>query len=117
MLDFRIHTFLAVCKTMNFTKAAQELNITQPAVSQHMKFLEDEYGTKLFAYNGKSMYLTEAGMFLQSAATTMVHDEIYLYEKMEELKGKTKKLAFGGNPYHWRICYAEGFGRLPCAPP
>ena len=39
MLDFRINTFLTVCKTMNFTKAASELHITQPAVSQHIHFL------------------------------------------------------------------------------
>ena len=34
MLDFRVATFLCVCQTMNFTRAAQLLNITQPAVSQ-----------------------------------------------------------------------------------
>ena len=36
MLDFRIDTFLAVCKFMNFTKASLYLNITQPAVSSHI---------------------------------------------------------------------------------
>lgn len=40
MLDFRVETFLAVCRHMNFTKAARELNITQPAVSHHMHYLE-----------------------------------------------------------------------------
>ena len=39
MLDFRVETFLAVCRHMNFTKAARELNITQPAVSHHMHYL------------------------------------------------------------------------------
>ena len=48
MLDFRIFTFLEVCKQMNFTKAAKKLNITQPAVSQHIRWLEKEYGIKLF---------------------------------------------------------------------
>lgn len=38
MLDFRVETFLAVCRHMNFTKAARELNITQPAVSHHMHY-------------------------------------------------------------------------------
>lgn len=37
MLDFRIDTFLTVCKFMNFTKASQFLNITQPAVSNHIQ--------------------------------------------------------------------------------
>ena len=32
MLDFRVETFLTVCRTMNYTRAAEELNITQPAV-------------------------------------------------------------------------------------
>ena len=37
MLDYRTETFLTVCKTLNFTTAAKQLNITQPAVSQHSK--------------------------------------------------------------------------------
>ena len=44
MLDFRIETFLEVCKDMNFTKAAQKLNLTQPAVSQHIRWLEENCG-------------------------------------------------------------------------
>lgn len=40
MLDFRIHTFLCVCRHMNYTRAAAELHITQPAVSQHIRYLE-----------------------------------------------------------------------------
>ena len=54
MLDFRINTFLTVCKYMNFTRAAQELNITQPAVSQHIRYLEDAYQVKLFDYKNKN---------------------------------------------------------------
>ena len=34
MLDFRVKTFLTVCETMNFTRAADRLHVTQPAVSQ-----------------------------------------------------------------------------------
>lgn len=41
MLDYRTETFLTVCKTLNFTAAAKQLNITQPAVSQHIHFLEN----------------------------------------------------------------------------
>ena len=53
MLDFRTETFLCVCRHMNFTKAASELGITQPAVSQHIHFLEKYYRARLFAMNGK----------------------------------------------------------------
>ena len=38
MLDFRIETFLMVCRYMNFTKAASKLHITQPAVSQQIHY-------------------------------------------------------------------------------
>lgn len=38
MLDYRIHTFLKVCETLNYTLAAKQLHITQPAVSQHIHF-------------------------------------------------------------------------------
>lgn len=52
MLDFRIHTFLCVCRHMNYTRAAAELHITQPAVSQHIRYLEREYGAKLLVTRG-----------------------------------------------------------------
>ncbi|MBC5647974.1 LysR family transcriptional regulator [Christensenella tenuis] len=94
MLDFRMDTFLMVCETMNFTRAAERLNITQPAVSQHIRFLEEYYGAKLFAYQGKKLELTEAGRLLQSAGLTMKHDVMALKEEMGGL-GSGKLLRFG----------------------
>ena len=50
MQDFRVKTFLTVCRTLNYTRAAEELALTQPAVSQHITYLEDynaENGTTL----------------------------------------------------------------------
>ena len=64
MLDFRIDTFLTVCKFMNFTKASQFLNITQPAVSNHIRYLEEYYNVKLFYFIGKKMQLTKEGQIL-----------------------------------------------------
>lgn len=61
MLDYRVETFLAVCQTRNYTRAAQMLNITQPAVSQHIKYLEEFFGVKLFDMKGKQIYLTSEG--------------------------------------------------------
>lgn len=54
MLDFRVETFLAVCRHMNFTKAARELSITQPAVSHHIRYLEQAYGAALFRHNASA---------------------------------------------------------------
>ena len=55
MLDFRMYTFLSVCRHMNFTHAASELHLTQPAVTQQIHWLERYYRTKLFSYNGKKV--------------------------------------------------------------
>lgn len=52
MYDPKIRTLLTVVETGNYTKAAKILALTQPAVSQHIKRLGDEYGIKIF-YNTK----------------------------------------------------------------
>ena len=78
MLDFRINTFLCVCQTMNYTKAAAQLNITQPAVSSHIHYLEDYYGTSLFLYRNKKLYLTRQGEILKERLQTMQNDEVQL---------------------------------------
>lgn len=64
MMDIRMTTFLVVGKIKNFTKAAEILNLTQPAVSQHIKFLEDYYERDLIKKQGRAIDLTEAGEVL-----------------------------------------------------
>ena len=85
MLDFRMETFLAVCRYMN---------ITQPAVSQHIRFLEKHYNTKLFRYEGKKLELTEAGEILKNASLTMMHDETAMQDEMKRA-GESEELRFG----------------------
>lgn len=84
MLDFRTETFLTVCRTLNYTQAARELNITQPAVSQHIAYLERAYGTALFAREGRQIALTPAGEMLRDALRSMAHDEQLLRERMAQ---------------------------------
>jgi DNA-binding transcriptional LysR family regulator len=95
MLDFRINTFLTVCEYMNFTKAAEILCITQPAVSQHIKYLENTYNTKLFEYEGKKIKLTKAGELLYQTSITMKHDEEYLKGKIKEEQLGITSIKFG----------------------
>ncbi|WP_432402768.1 LysR family transcriptional regulator [Wukongibacter sp. M2B1] len=64
MIDIKLLTFITVAKTKNFTRAGDTLNITQPAVSQHIKALEEYYNVKLLYKNGKEMELTEEGTLL-----------------------------------------------------
>ncbi len=88
MLDFRVRTFLTVCRTLNYTRAAEELSITQPAVSQHIAYLERSYGAKLFALRGKKPQLTDAGRLLRDAFATMAHDELLLHGQIAALAGE-----------------------------
>ncbi|PBJ15775.1 LysR family transcriptional regulator [Flavobacterium sp. ACN6] len=63
-MDFRLKVFYTVALRLNFTKAATELYITQPAVSKHIQELEENYKTKLFERNGSKIALTPAGKIL-----------------------------------------------------
>ena len=64
MFDFRLKVFHTVAKRLNFTKAADELCITQPAVSKHIQEIENHFQLKLFDRNGTKIKLTEAGEIL-----------------------------------------------------
>lgn len=63
-MDFRLKVFYTVAIRLNFTKAAAELYISQPAVSKHIQELEETYKTKLFERNGSKIALTPAGHLL-----------------------------------------------------
>lgn len=112
MLDFRVETFLAVCRHMNFTKAARELNITQPAVSHHMHYLEQAYGTALFQHNGKRLQLTEAGEILRRTLMTMKHDEQHLQKRMQQVVSGTRDYSFGATLSVAEFMINEALGRF-----
>lgn len=95
MLDFRMETFLKVCEYMNFTHAGEALNLTQPAVSQHIKYLEKKYDSPLFIRDKKRLLLTPAGEILRSALETMRNDENTLKKRMKESLAGKNILTFG----------------------
>ena len=74
MLDVRIQTFLTVCETMSLTRAAERLHLTQPAVTQHIHFLEEVYQCKLFRYSGRTLYKTQKGEQFERFAKSMRHN-------------------------------------------
>lgn len=78
MLDPKLETFITVAELKNFTKAAQALNLTQPAVSNHINQLEKEYNTKLFMRKKKDFTLTNEGKI----ALTYARRLKALHEKM-----------------------------------
>ena len=94
MLDVRVETFLTVCRTMNYTRAAEQLHITQPAVSQHIRALEERYGATLFRSQGKRLLLTESGRLLFRTAAAMHHDALRLREAIRQENAR-RHLRFG----------------------
>jgi len=68
MLDTKLYTLLKVAEYRNYTQAAKSLNLTQPAVSQHIHALENELGVRLFERLGNRLVLTRAGEKAVSAA-------------------------------------------------
>ena len=95
MLDFRTETFLMVCQTMNFTTAARLLNITQPAVSQHIRFLEEQYQASLFVYKKKQLSLTTSGEILRKHLLTMRNDEEALKKEIQSVYSGIESFSVG----------------------
>ena len=59
MLDYRVYTFLTLYDEMNYRRTAEKLNMTQPGVTQHIHYLENYYGVKLFEYDGRNLSRTK----------------------------------------------------------
>jgi len=68
----QLKIWTAVARRLSVTKAANELKIKQPSVSQQIKLLEKEYRVKLYNVNGRGIELTQAGrLFLKYAKRTL----------------------------------------------
>ena len=68
----QLHCFLCVADKLNFTKAAEELFLSTPTVTHHIKALEEELHTQLFFRNSKVVQLTEAGTVFYNDAKEII---------------------------------------------
>lgn len=101
MLDHRIDTFITLCETLSYTKTAKKLCITQPAVTQHIKYLESYYDCELFLYEGKQLSITTKGEELLELSLAMKSNVEKIYDKISFKKvgishirlGATKSIA------------------------
>lgn len=95
MLDFRHETFLVLCACGSFTRAAEALHITQPAVSQHIKYLEDYYGCKLFDTSNKKIKLTPSGERMREFVTTVSSDAKHFKTNIAPSRTTDMQFSFG----------------------
>ncbi|MCR4950286.1 MAG: LysR family transcriptional regulator [Solobacterium sp.] len=95
MLDTKLYTLLKVAEDRNFTHAAKALNLTQPAVSQHIHALEEELGTKLFVRTGSRLNLTREGEKAVAAAKAINALYNNLKYEISESLGGIRELTIG----------------------
>ena len=93
MIDNRMVTFLELCNVMNYRKTAENLNMTQPAVTQHIHHLEEMYGCKLFDYANRKLRLTPKGIQLEKYARSIM--ALHLSAKEEVEKTEKVKINIG----------------------
>lgn len=88
--------FVTVAERQNFTRAAEELHVAQPAISQQIKSLEEELGVSLLHRTKRSVKLTAAGnAFLSEAKEILAHAELSKQVARRAARGETGSLAIG----------------------
>ncbi len=112
MSDFRLKVFQSVAKNLSFTKASQELFVSQPAITKHIQELETYYQARLFERQGSKISLTVAGELLLKHSEKILDDykrleyEMHLLhnEYIGELKlGASTTIAQYVLPPYWLI--------------
>lgn len=86
MLDFRLKVFHTVAKRLSFTKAAEELFISQPAVTKHIHELEQQLGVALFERIGNKITVTPAGKIVMRHAEDIFTSYRNLEYEINQLK-------------------------------
>lgn len=107
MNTVQLECFLAVAEYLNFSRAADFLKITQPAVSHQITSLEDELGARLFMRTSKNVSLTEAGlMFMEDASSIL-----------RIVSGAKNRLGMGGSDVLFLTVGCHNQSELDLLPP
>ncbi len=85
----QLKTFESVARLLNYTRAAEELHLTQPAISMQIKQVEETAGMPLFEQIGKKTFLTQAGEKVQQLALAMLSEVKDCEDSLASLRGAT----------------------------
>jgi LysR family transcriptional regulator, transcriptional activator of the cysJI operon len=98
MLDYHLLVFTTVAEKKNFSRAAEALNLSQPAISLQVQSLEEHYGVRLFERSNKRVELTRAGEILYDYATRILALHSEAEQAMNDLIGLvTGRLVIGAS--------------------
>ncbi len=95
MLDIKLETLLAVAESGSFTRAAERLALTQPAVSHHVAQLENELGCKLFLRGKKCLIPTESGEIALRYARRLQATYAKMVAELEDVDHRVTRLRIG----------------------
>jgi len=102
-----LQAFSAVAEQASFSLAAEQLHLTQPAVSKRIRQLEDDLGVNLFDRIGRRISLTEAGRALLPKARRLLNDASDIRRTLADLSGEVSGQLVMGTSHH------IGLHRLP----
>ncbi len=96
-MDIRsLDYFIAIAEELHFRRAAQRLNLTQPALSQQIQVLEDEVGAALFDRDRRHVALTPAGRaFLDPARSAVAAAFLARTQALRARRGEVGRLRLG----------------------
>ena len=95
MIDTKVYSLLKVYECGSFAAAAKQLSITQPAVSQHIKALEDELGVRIFERSSGRPVVTKQGGEIIKYALKMVGLYNSLLQNLSDGSSLTTHLTVG----------------------
>ena len=98
MIDPKLKTVLCVAETLNITKSAKLLSLTQPSVSQHIKAVEETLGVKLFVRTNRGLKVTAEGQIVIDYAKKMRGLYGVLLKQLEDQKRSVQHLTVGVTP-------------------
>lgn len=98
MIDPKLKTVLSVAETLNITKSAKLLSLTQPSVSQHIKAVEEMLGVKLFVRTNRGLKVTAEGQIVIDYAKKMRGLYGVLLKQLEDQKRSVQHLTVGVTP-------------------
>ncbi|MBN2980774.1 MULTISPECIES: LysR family transcriptional regulator [Cohnella] len=102
-MDAHLHVFAVVAELRNFTRAAEKLHMTQPAVSQQIRALEETFAARLLTRSNKSVSLTRAGEIVLHHAKEIN----FLYGRMKEMVDELMRHTGGPLPIGASYTFGE----------
>ncbi|MEF2074284.1 LysR family transcriptional regulator [Consotaella aegiceratis] len=85
------HEFLLLAKQLNFSRAAEQLGMTQPVLSRHIKYLEEQFGAQLLDRNTHKVELTPAGELLAEEAAKLIAQYESTFLTIQASVGKSRQ--------------------------